>query len=553
MFRRRLHNGERSTLQSFALACAVAGAGLAFSAGPGVRDANAADPSSDIPGVELPGPIAAGRLGGAIYDVVYRMTVAPGYVIVASLTGTAGTDFDLYLFDGSATTVQSNSGLLTKSIGPTSTESISWPSRGGGTYFIDLNGSTDLEGDYRLTVQAVPDPTPPVVSMTLAGGRISTNQFTVPITLTASDDLSGVTEMAFGTDGSTYADWQPFAPTATWTFGAGDGPKTLWVKVKNGVGLDSLPSTARIAIDTRQPSAVAIAPAPGSSVAGLRPRFSVVFDEPMAPATWLDLGLIIQSAKGDLVVGKSSYDPASRTGTFTPAAELMPGGIYIVTIGHVEDIAGNPVTSLASWTIVPLSPTDLKADPSSRAVVLGGSVQVGLSLLGAPAPANLQVAASLGSTNAFTSMTTLNLVNGQGSMVVSPTINTTYRFSYAGAFGVSPNSVDVRVLVRRSVTFVARASSAVSRARVDQSFTLTAAIAPAVRGPSVSFRLYRFDSLHRTWVYAGSHGRKPDAEGRATLLWTPTKTGMYYWRAYVASTNEYANNVSAVYRWAILR
>ena len=47
----------------------------------------AADATSDIPGVPLPGPIAAGRLGGAIYDVVYRVDVPPGFVIVASLTG----------------------------------------------------------------------------------------------------------------------------------------------------------------------------------------------------------------------------------------------------------------------------------------------------------------------------------------------------------------------------------------------------------------------------------------------------------------------------------
>src|SRR3972149_1997908 len=96
------------------------------------RRAGAVAPSSDIPGVPLPGPIAAGRLGGAIYDVVYRLSVAPAHVIVASLTGAAGTDFDLSLFDASATTVLSDTGLLKKSTGPTSTESLSWPSSFGG-------------------------------------------------------------------------------------------------------------------------------------------------------------------------------------------------------------------------------------------------------------------------------------------------------------------------------------------------------------------------------------------------------------------------------------
>ncbi|MBI3749062.1 MAG: PPC domain-containing protein [Chloroflexi bacterium] len=244
----------------------------------GLQVVKAADPSADIPGIPLPGAIAAGRLGGAIYDVVYNLTVAPGYVIVASLNGTPGTDFDLYLFDSSATSVLSNVGLLTKSIGSTSTESISWPSRSGGTYYIDLNGATDLEGDYRLTVQTVPDPTPPVVSASLAGGSTSTNQLTVPVTLTASDDLSGVAEMAFSGDGTTYTDWQPFSRDATWTFGAGDGLKTLWVKVRNGVGLESAPARTNVTLDTVSPSAISIVPAPGTTVVGLRPRFSVAFE-----------------------------------------------------------------------------------------------------------------------------------------------------------------------------------------------------------------------------------------------------------------------------------
>ena len=40
-----------------------------------VSVAAAADPSADIPGIPLAGPVAAGRLGGAIYDVVYRVSV----------------------------------------------------------------------------------------------------------------------------------------------------------------------------------------------------------------------------------------------------------------------------------------------------------------------------------------------------------------------------------------------------------------------------------------------------------------------------------------------
>src|SRR3990172_7546294 len=238
MFAFSLSRGRRRLLPTI-VAGALLGAGVVLGGTASISVAVAAESSADIPGVPLPGPIAAGRLGGAIYDVVYRLSVAPGYVIVASVTGTVSTDFDLYLFDASATTVLSNVGLLTKSTGPTSTESISWPSRFGGTYYIDLNGATDVEGDYRLAVQAAPDSTPPTASMVLAGGRGSTNQLTVPVTLTASDDLSGVTEMALSGDGGAFTEWQALQRSTTWIFSPGDGPRTLWAKVKNGVGLES--------------------------------------------------------------------------------------------------------------------------------------------------------------------------------------------------------------------------------------------------------------------------------------------------------------------------
>ena len=543
----------RRTLASAILAALLVGASGISGHAPAISVAMAADPSSDIPGVALPGPIATGRLGGAIYDVVYRLSVAPGYVIVASVTGTAGTDFDLYLFDASATTVLSNVGLLTKSTGPTSTESISWPSRFGGTYYIDLNGATDVEGDFRLTVQAAPDSTPPTASMVLAGGRGSTNQLTVPVTLTASDDLSGVTEMALSGDGVAFTEWQALQRSTTWIFSPGDGPRTLWAKVKNGVGLESAAATAMVTIDTDPPSAIDFDPAPGSSVIGLRPRFTVTFNEPMDPASWNDLGLIVQSATGALVLGDYAYDVATRTGSFVPALALQPGAVYIVTVGDARDVAGNRVTSPGSWSITPLAATSLEAKAEPRVIARGGSARVELTLIGAPLPASIDILYSSTLAPGFVPLTTIPAEAGRASLVVTPDSNTTYRFRYAGTFGVAPAQVDVPVLVRRSIALVGRDSAVVSSAKVGASVRLTAAIGPAAPGVSVSFRLYRFDAARRVWVYAGSKGRTTDPAGRASYTWAPTTPGSYYWRVAVASTADFANNVSSVYRWSVSR
>lgn len=542
----------RRAVASVLVAALLSGAAAISGRPPAVSVASAADPSSDIPGVPLPGAVVTGRLGGSIYDVVYSFWVAPGYVILASLTGSAGTDFDIYLFDSTATSVLSPTGLLTKSIGPTSTESISWPSRFGGTYYLDLNGATDVQGDFRLTVQAAPDSTPPAASISLAGGLASTNQLTVPVTLTASDDLSGVTEMALSADGLTFSDWQPFQRSTTWTFLPGDGPRNLWAKVRNGVGLESAAATAAISIDTVPPAAIAIDPAPGSNVAGLHPTFTVTFDEPIATATWTDMGLIVQSATGALISGSYAYDPATRTGRFTPSAALQPGAAHIVTLGNVTDVAGNRVSSAGSWSITPLAATSLTAAATGRVVLRGGSSRIDVTLTGAPLPASIEVLSAT-SSGTSVSLGTMPVAGGLLSLGVTPDSNTTYSFRYGGAFGVAPAEVDVPVLVRRTVALAGRDSRVISKARVGVSVNLTAALEPAAAGISVSFRLYRFDAVRRAWVYAGSRGRGTDAAGRASYTWVPSTPGSWYWRVVVASTADYANNVSPVYRWSVSR
>ena len=97
-------------------------------------------------------------------------------------------------------------------------------------YYIDLNGATNVEGTYTLTVQIVPDPTPPIASIVLAGGRYVVNNPTLLVDVQAYDDLSGVPSMAFSQNGTTWTDWRPLAFHATWTFPSGDGLKTLWTR-----------------------------------------------------------------------------------------------------------------------------------------------------------------------------------------------------------------------------------------------------------------------------------------------------------------------------------
>ena len=513
----------------------------------------AADQTSDIPGTALPGTVTSGLLGGPIYDVVFHVDVPAGSVIVASMTGTVGTDFDLYLFDQTATTVVSNTGLVAKSTGPTSTESVSFPSRSGGTYYIDLNGASNVEGTYTLTVQLVPDATPPALSLRLGQGHLTTNQTTVSVEVFAVDDLSGVTEMAFSADGTVFGPWQAFARSSSWTFPAGDGTKTLWAKVRNGVGLESAVASATIVLDTVAPAITAVTPPQGARVSGLRPTFTVRFDKAIDPASWSPYGLIVQAASGVLVTGRGSLDPAGQLGTFVPAADLVAGAPYIVTVGPVTDLAGNRVASLGSWIVTPLLPSRVTLATAPAVVARGGSAVLSGVASGVGADATLGMT-SQPATGAAVTVAVLPVgADGRVQLTVRPAMNTTYSLSYPGTSTIAPAQAEVRVIVRRSVALVGVTSSSVASARVGRSVRILASVGPAAAGVSVSLRMYRYDAARRLWVYAGSRGRTTDATGRVSYTWTPTSPGSFYWRAVVASTAEYANNTSPVYRWSVSR
>jgi hypothetical protein len=511
----------------------------------------ATPPESDIPGIALPGAVVSGQLGGPIYDVVYRVIVPAGYVLVAGLTGTAGTDFDLYLFYSGATTVVGTTGLLTKSTGPASSEAISWPTRIGGTFYLDLNGATDTQGTYTLSVQVVPDPSPPDASLFVAGGVTRVSTPSVTLLLGGFDDLSGVTEMSLSNDGVNYLPSVPWQAQFAWTLAPGDGPKTIWARVINGVGLVSAPVSVSVLLDGAAPTIVRTTPTDGATVATARPTISVVFSEPMEDASWSSLGLIVQSAFGGIVPGVYAYYPSIRTGTFSPSVDLAPGYVYFSTVGDVRDLAGNQVIGARSWTLKYLLPASVAVMASSRVVVVGSSVTL-TGTASIPVGESLQLETKQGGALEYTPVGPIVPSGGSYSITLTPSMNTYYRVNYPSSATASSASAEVRVLVRRGVSLLGAGASTTRIAKVGRPVTITAQVTPAGVA-TVSFRLYRYDASRGRYVYAGSFGRSTGLDGRASLTWTPPSMGRWYWRVAVPSTVEFANNISAVFRYTVSR
>jgi Bacterial Ig-like domain len=469
-------------------------------------------------------------------------------VLRVSLTGSVGTDFDLYLFDSTATDIYADPpiGLVASSVGPTSTESITYPTMTGGVYYIDLSGATNVEGTYQLAVEIAQDTTPPRCSLVLDGGAPATNDPAVGVTVAATDDLSGVAAMQFSSDGSTWLPWQSYATTTSWTFGPPDGPKQLWARVRDGAGNVSSAARATIDYDTTRPVVIAREPGPLDPITGTQPTISVTFSEPIQVPSWTSGGLVLQDARAVPVYGTFGWSAATNTGTFTPSQPLVAGALYTVSLGGVVDLAGNPLVQIGAWVIQPLVLPRASLAASSAVLLHGSVVTLSGDVTGGLGTPVLLERSGDGSTwTAFE--TVFPGPGGQIRTAATVDSNTWFRARVL-ASGTSAEvlSPTVRVLVRRDVRLQGLDAGVTRRVPALSAQRLTVEVAPATPAVPVTLSIYRLVA-GRGYVRMSSVTRTT-VGGRYTFTWHPGR-GTYYVRVSAASTPTFANGISPAYRW----
>ncbi len=184
------------------------------------------------------------------------------------------------------------------------------------------------------------DTTAPTGSISINSGDGATNSTAVNLSPAASDPHTGVTEMRFSNNGSTWSSWESYSTSKSWAVSSGDGLKTVYVQFRNNANMVSTSFTDTIVLDTTAPTAVtASSPASTSNLSFL--------------VSWSgsDSGSGIASYDVQYKVGASGTWSSWLTGTsvttavFGPAA---PAGVvrdetYYFRV-RVRDVAGNVTT-----------------------------------------------------------------------------------------------------------------------------------------------------------------------------------------------------------------
>jgi hypothetical protein len=117
----------------------------------------------------------------------------------------------------------------------------------------DAAGNTDpTPASYTWTV----DTAAPSGTIDINGGDAFTNNTTVNLTLNADDPSpgSGVAEMRFSEDGTTWSEWELFATSKLWTVSSGDGQKIVYVQFKDAAGNESATAQDTIGLETVDPT-----------------------------------------------------------------------------------------------------------------------------------------------------------------------------------------------------------------------------------------------------------------------------------------------------------
>jgi hypothetical protein len=92
---------------------------------------------------------------GTDSDSVYSLDLKKGNLIVATMTGSKGSDYDMYLFGPAAVSIFDSSEIASSETSGTSSESIRYTVKGDGFHYLDIV-TWDTSGTFSVDVKVAP-------------------------------------------------------------------------------------------------------------------------------------------------------------------------------------------------------------------------------------------------------------------------------------------------------------------------------------------------------------------------------------------------------------
>lgn len=259
-------------------------------------------------------------------------------------------------------------------------------------YGVTWNSATSADGAVTITARAVDtsnnaavsagvnatlDNTPPDTTI-ISGPSTLTNATSATFSFTATEANS---TFACSLDGSTFNSCvSPVAYT-----GLTSGSHTFQVRSTDSAGnTDGTPASQTWTVDTVAPTVTSTVPTSGATGVSPAANITAVFSEGMNAATITSSTFTIKIKQGNnpLLAATVAYDPATRTATLDPNANLSNSTTYTVTVkggvSGVKDSVGNALASDFSWNfttgVQDLTPPTVTLTTPANGTTVSGTV-----------------------------------------------------------------------------------------------------------------------------------------------------------------------------------
>ncbi|MDP9439577.1 MAG: hypothetical protein M3P49_12695, partial [Actinomycetota bacterium] len=223
------------------------------------------------------------------------------------------------------------------------------------------------EGEHTFQVRAIDaslntDPTPasrtwtvdttsPSGTVVIDGDAPFTTDIHVTLTLSASDQGTGVIQVRFSNDNNAWTDWVDYAAgNREWDLALGDGTKTVHVQYKDGAGNVRTAQDA-ITLDTTAPNTTLDASGPSGTTKTTSASFTFSSE---AGATF------------ECKLDASAFEPCASPKSYT----ALTNGSHTFRVRAIDQ-AGNVDASPASrtWTVDTIKPTISGMSPKHESVI----------------------------------------------------------------------------------------------------------------------------------------------------------------------------------------
>jgi parallel beta-helix repeat protein len=132
--------------------------------------------------------------------------------------------------------------------------------------YWSIDGLSNEEKPHHNLTDIKLDKTPPSGSILINNGEAYTTSLPVTLNLSATDPLSGMAQMRFSSNGTSWSIWENYNTSKAWNLTSGDGLKSVYVEYRDKAGAVSQPYSATIILDTVAPTVSITSPPSGSEV-----------------------------------------------------------------------------------------------------------------------------------------------------------------------------------------------------------------------------------------------------------------------------------------------